>query len=58
MTTVNHKASVQSNNYIVTGLTHRFAFGAKYTIMATCASDGVGGVGPLRKQTKYTQTVK
>lgn len=58
MTTVNHKTSVQSNNYIVTGLTHHFSFGAKYTIMATCASDGVGGVGQLRKQTKYTQTVK
>ena len=57
MSSTAHEASIQSNNYIVSGLTHQISFGSKYMIMATCVSDGVGGTSQLRKQTKDTQKV-
>lgn len=54
MSSMSHESSVQSNNYIVSGLTHYISFGSKYVIMATCVSDGVGGIG-TKKETKNTQ---
>ena len=55
--TLAHDTSIQTNNFIVTGLTHHIAFGTKYTIMATCVSDGIGGIGYLEKQSENTQKV-
>ena len=57
MSSTVHQDSIQTNDYIVSGLTHQFSFGSKYIIMATCVSDGVGGTSQLRKQTKDTQKV-
>lgn len=53
--TIANDTTVQTCNFIVTGLTHEFTFGTKYTIMATCVTDGIGGIGQLKKETKNTQ---
>lgn len=53
--TIANDTTVQSCNFIVTGLVHDFSFGSKYTIVATCVTDGIGGIGALKKETKNTQ---
>ena len=58
MSSINHDSSVQTNNFIVTGLTHDISFGSKYTIMATCVSDGIGGTSQIKKESKDSQKSK
>ena len=52
--TVNNQQTIAAGDYIVAGLTHTFYTSSKYTIMATCVSDGINGVSEI-KQSKNTQ---
>lgn len=54
-TSISNMSSIENNNFIIAGLTHDYTFGQKYTIMATCVSDGLGGIGQNKKENKNTQ---
>ena len=54
-TSVSNIVSIENNSFIIAGLTHDYTFGQKYTIMATCVSDGIGGIGENQKENKNTQ---
>ena len=53
--TIANDTTVQTCDFIISGLTHDITFGRKYTIVATCVTDGIGGIGQLKKETKNTQ---
>lgn len=52
--TVNNQQTIAAGDYLVAGLTHTFYTSSKYTILATCVSDGINGVNEV-KQSKNTQ---
>lgn len=43
--TVKKQSSVQSNTYLVGGITHFWSNGGSYVLKLTCVSDGIGGIG-------------
>lgn len=51
---VNNQQTIAAGDYLIVGLTHTFYTASKYTILATCVSDGINGISEL-KQTKNTQ---
>ena len=51
---VNNQQTINAGDFLVVGLTHTFYTGRKYTIMASCVSDGINGIGEV-KQSKNTQ---
>lgn len=47
--------SIQSNTYIVCGLRHIFSTGGKYTVLIIAVSDGIGGIGVLKKESNLNK---
>ena len=47
--------SIQSNTYIVCGLRHVFSAGGKYTLLIIAVSDGIGGIGTLKKESNLNK---
>lgn len=52
--TVNNQQTIGDGDFLVAGLTHTFYTSSKYTIVASCVSDGINGIGEV-KQSKNTQ---
>ena len=48
--TTYNPGTIQSGDYIVTGLVHNFYTKSNYTINIIAANDGINGVGQLKKE--------